>query len=81
MKSSRAFVLVEVEIGKIKEVLGVLRKADELKTIDAVTGPYDLIAVIEASDLNAITTLVTNTIGVIPGVTRTITCFAITLTP
>ena len=77
--SSRAFVLVEVEIGKIKEVLAVLKKVEELKSVDAVTGPYDVIAELEAEDLNAITSLVTNKIGLITGVTRTITCFAITL--
>ncbi|MEK7281675.1 MAG: Lrp/AsnC ligand binding domain-containing protein, partial [Chloroflexota bacterium] len=42
-----------------------------------VTGPYDVIIVAEAVDLNSIGELVTGKVHPIPGVTRTVTCLAI----
>ncbi len=47
--------------------------------MDAVTGPYDFIAVVEGSTLDAIGNLVTESIGIIDGVTRTTTCVAVTV--
>ena len=48
-------------------------------TLDAVTGPYDFIAVVEGPTLDAIGRLVTDEIGSIDGVTRTTTCVAISV--
>jgi DNA-binding Lrp family transcriptional regulator len=75
--AARAFVLIETAVGKTKDVIGILNKSDGIKSVDAVTGPYDIIAVIEAEDLNAIGSLVTNKVHPIPGVNRTVTCLAI----
>ena len=47
--------------------------------MDAVTGPYDFIAVVDGNTLDAIGTLVTDSIGVIDGVTRTTTCVAVSI--
>jgi DNA-binding Lrp family transcriptional regulator len=47
--------------------------------MDAVTGPYDFIAVVDGQSLDAIGSLVTDSIGVIDGVTRTTTCVAVTV--
>jgi DNA-binding Lrp family transcriptional regulator len=47
--------------------------------MDAVTGPYDFIAVLEGPSLDAIGQLVTESIGVVDGVTRTTTCVAISI--
>ena len=47
--------------------------------MDAVTGPYDFIAVVDGSSLDAIGNLVTESIGVIDGVTRTTTCVAVSI--
>ena len=48
-------------------------------SMDAVTGPYDFIAVIEGPSLDSIGQLVTESIGIVDGVTRTTTCVAISL--
>ncbi|MSP78513.1 MAG: Lrp/AsnC family transcriptional regulator [Dehalococcoidia bacterium] len=45
-----------------------------VKAADVVTGPYDIIAVAEMADLNAIGDLVTGGVQHIPGVYRTLTC-------
>ena len=47
--------------------------------LDAVTGPFDFIAVVEGPTLDAVGRLVTDEIGSIDGVTRTTTCLAVAI--
>jgi len=47
--------------------------------LDAVTGPFDFIAVVEGPTLDSVGRLVTDEIGTIDGVTRTTTCLAVSL--
>lgn len=75
--SIKAFVLIETAVGKTKEVLANLQKIEGIKSADAVTGPYDIIAVVEQYDLNAVGKLVTTKIHPISGVDRTISCLSI----
>ena len=75
--TAKAFVLMETKVGKTKEVIAVLMKTKGIKSVDAVTGPYDIIAVVEGDDLNAIGNLVTNNIHPVDGVDRTVTCLSI----
>ena len=75
--SAKAFILIETAVGKTKEVVSILNKLEDLKSVDTVTGPYDIIAVIEAEDLNKIGDLITGKIHAIEGITRTVTCLAV----
>ncbi len=75
--SAKAFVLVEVAVGKTKEVAGSLSQLKGVKSVNAVTGPYDIIAVVEGDTLNEIGDLVTSKIHPIAGISRTVTCLAI----
>ncbi|HEX75979.1 MAG TPA: Lrp/AsnC family transcriptional regulator [Dehalococcoidia bacterium] len=75
--AAKAFVLIETAVGKTKEVMASLQKMEGVKSVDAVTGPYDVIAVVEEDDLNAIGSLVTGKVHPVSGVTRTVTCLAI----
>lgn len=77
--TAKAFVLIETEVGKTKDVVVALQsqKAKEIKSVDLVTGPYDVIAVVEHDDFNAIGSLVTENIHPIPGIKRTVTCLSI----
>lgn len=75
--AAKAFVLIETAVGKTKDVIGVLQKIDGIKSVDAVTGPYDIIAIVEAEDLNAVGNLVTVKVHPIDGVNRTVTCLSI----
>jgi DNA-binding Lrp family transcriptional regulator len=61
-------------MGKTKEVVTVLERVAGVESIDAVTGPYDVIAVVEMPDLNALGDLVTKRIHSVDGVARTVTC-------
>ena len=75
--AAKAIVLIEVAVGKDKEVIAALSRLKGVKSADSVTGPYDMIAVIEGQNLNDIGDLVTAKIGRIAGITRTVTCLAI----
>ena len=70
----KAFVFIEATIGKTREVVTALEKLEGVKSVDAVTGPYDVIAVIEMPDVNAIGDLVAKQIHSVSGIARTVTC-------
>ena len=75
--AAKAFVLIETAVGKNKEVVAALNRLEGMKSVDVVTGPYDVIAVIEGVDLNAIGDLVTGKIHPITGISRTVTCLTV----
>ena len=74
---TKAYILIETDVGKSREVAGNLREVSGVTTVDAVTGPYDLITVVEAPDLNAVGDMVTSRIHTISGIARTVTCLSI----
>jgi DNA-binding Lrp family transcriptional regulator len=79
----KAYVLIETSPGKTKAVKASLVRIkgrdSTIITVDAVTGPYDFIAMVEGPNLDAIGRLVTDAIGEIDGVTRTTTCVAVSI--
>ena len=76
--AAKAYVLIETAVGKNKEVAVALRQLGSgVKSIDSVTGPYDIIATVEGETLNDIGELVTGKIHPIAGISRTVTCLAI----
>ncbi len=75
--AAKAFVLIETAVGRTKEVATALRRLKGVKSVDPVTGPYDVIAIIEAETLNDIGDIVTERIHPTPGISRTVTCLAI----
>jgi DNA-binding Lrp family transcriptional regulator len=68
-----AFIFIECTVGKAKEVARKVSKIGGVKISHAVTGVYDVIALIEASDVNALGTTVVSKIQAVPGVLRTST--------
>lgn len=73
----KAFVLIKIRAGEVKEVIRQLRKINSVVEAHMTFGPYDGVAVIEHTDLSAIGTLIATTIQPIPGVEQTLTCLAI----
>ena len=73
---AKAFVLIETAVGRNKEVVASLRQLKGVKWVDIVTGPYDIVAVIEGENLNDVGDLVTGKIHPIAGITRIVTCLA-----
>jgi DNA-binding Lrp family transcriptional regulator len=74
---ARAYMLIEAEVGQVAEVIAALRGLQGVRAVDVVTGPYDIIAVIELPEQRAIGQLVMDEIHGMAGIKRTITCLAI----
>ena len=77
--ATKAFVLVERAVGKTKLVYNALKKLDVVKSVDAVTGSYDIIVTVEGADPDTIGNIVTTKIHDAPGIMRTVTCLSIQL--
>ena len=77
--ATKAYVLIETAVGKTKDVLGSLRQVNGVKEADAVTGEYDVVAVVEAENLNSIGELVTGKIHTIVGIQRTTTYLSVSV--
>ncbi len=75
--TATAFVLIETAVGRTKEVVSTLKKIKGVKSVNTVTGPYDIIALIEAENLNEIGDLITGKIHDIGGISRTVTCLTV----
>ena len=75
--ATRAYILIETEVGLARNVLTALRSMDNVSESDIITGTYDLIALAEAEDMVALVDLVTARVQSIEGVERTITCVAV----
>lgn len=74
--AAKAYILIETKVGTTRDALQALQKVPGVRHIDAVTGPYDIIAVVDAEGLDAVGELVTSHIHSISGVVRTVTCLA-----
>ena len=75
--STKAYILIETSVGKSRAVSDALKALSGVEIVDPVTGPYDIIAVVGAQDLNAVGDLVTSNIHTIDGITRTVTCLSV----
>ena len=74
---TKAYILIETTVGTSTQVSDVLTNISDIVNVDAVTGPYDIIAIVSSNDLNSVGDLVTNEIHTIPGIVRTVTCLSI----
>ena len=69
-----AYILVQTEVGKAGQVTEKIKGLDGVVMVDGVTGPYDVIARVEADDLDALAKSVVMPMQEIEGITRTLTC-------
>ncbi|HEX7266457.1 MAG TPA: Lrp/AsnC ligand binding domain-containing protein [Streptosporangiaceae bacterium] len=72
-----AYVLVLTEVGKVAHVAHALSNLDGVEVAEDITGPYDVIASIQAPSLDQLGRLVVSRIQLVDGVTRTLTCMVI----
>lgn len=70
----RAYVLIQTEVGQIGRVAGEVGGIDGIGSAVAVTGPYDVIATVQAASIDALGTMVVSRIQAVKGITRTLTC-------
>jgi DNA-binding Lrp family transcriptional regulator len=70
----RAYILIQSQVGASAEVVRDVAQIKGVTSGEAVTGPYDVIALVEARNLDELGRLVVGTLQAIEGVTRTLTC-------
>jgi len=74
----KAYVLINTSPGRALEVAQRLQGEPGISAANAITGEYDVIAVCEAADVNAVGQLIVDTIQRVEGVFKTITCLVVT---
>lgn len=72
--SIKAYILANVEAGMGEEVVKALSAIEGVKSAHNVTGPYDVIALVEVPDTAVLGDLVINGIQLIDGIDYTLTC-------
>jgi DNA-binding Lrp family transcriptional regulator len=75
--TAKAYVLIETQVGKTKQVVKAIGRLQEVVSVDSVTGPYDAIAIVQAETLNYIDELIVSKVHPIAGISRTVTCLAL----
>ena len=73
----RAYVLITATAGKALEVVDHLDDQDGVIQCDAITGEYDVIALVEAADIGSVGRLIVEQVQSAPGVLKTVTCLAV----
>ena len=66
-----AYVLIKIAPGKSRSITQKISEVEGVKTAHPVTGMFDIIAYVEASDINHLTGTVRSKIQTIDGVLRT----------
>ena len=72
--TAAGYVLIKVSSKKARDVYHELKNKDYVQSLDAVLGPFDIIAIIQAEDYSNIGQIVMDDIRHIEGVTDTVTC-------
>lgn len=77
--SASAYVLIEVNAGKVSDALKQIQQIEGAQLADAVTGPYDIIVKIEAENTDALGKKITGKLQPVQGVLKTLTCMVVNL--
>lgn len=75
----KAYILIKIRSGELKDVVQALRKITEVVEAHMTFGPYDAIAVVETADLARLGSITALEIQPITGVEQTLTCLAVEL--
>lgn len=70
----QAYILIQSEVGMAASVAERIAGIKGVTLSEDVTGPYDVIARVEARNVDELGRLVIAKIQDVPGITRTLTC-------
>lgn len=70
----QAYILIQTDVGRATDVARAIAGIDGVVTVAAVTGPYDVIALARAADVDELGQIVIAKIQAAEGITRTLTC-------
>ena len=74
---AKAYVLISTVAEKTSSVVQELRKLSGVTAADLVSGPYDVVAVVQGRDANVVDRIILNDIRGVPGMNSTLTCLVI----
>ena len=75
--TTRAYILIETVVGRTAEVSAALEAMPAMKRVDMVTGPYDVIAIAEATDLPSLGNLISDEMHSIMEIVKTVSCLSV----
>lgn len=75
--SVAAYLLINTETGKEGDVVEALNKIKGVQHAHIVTGLHDAVCYVEAKELTDLKKVIIEEIRGIPGIARTVTCFAV----
>lgn len=75
----KAYILIQNEVGASREVARDVAQIKGVTSAEVVTGPYDVIVLAEAGNIDELGRLVVGQVQVVAGITRTLTCPAMRL--
>ena len=73
----RAYVLIEMVAGQSRSLVDAMTGTRGVRDAVRVTGPYDVVVVVEGRDLQQISRFVNDSIHTKRGVVRTTTCVSL----
>ncbi len=74
---ARVYMLGNVLPGKDRDIRDTLRGINGVVNADVITGQFDIVAVLEAKDINEIFTRILKKVRKVRGITRTETFIAV----
>lgn len=77
MNLVEAYILVTSAIGKVDEVAKELKGLENVKSAQMVTGAFDIVVLVEAEDLSALTNVVLKNVHKIDGIIDTTTAIVV----
>ncbi|AEB43397.1 MULTISPECIES: Lrp/AsnC ligand binding domain-containing protein [Micromonospora] len=75
----QAYILIQTEVGRARDVAGLIADLPGVVRVDAVTGPYDVVVLTEANTVDELGKLIVSNVQMVPGITRTLTCSVVRL--
>ncbi|HYN65721.1 MAG TPA: Lrp/AsnC ligand binding domain-containing protein [Ornithinibacter sp.] len=70
----QAYILIQTDVGRAASVASAIAELEGVALAEDVTGPYDVIARVEAGTVDELGKLVIAKIQDVEGITRTLTC-------
>ena len=70
----QAYILIQTEVGKASDVATAIGGISGVARVDAVTGPYDVVVLTEARNVDELGKMVVSKVQAVAGITRTLTC-------
>jgi hypothetical protein len=74
----RAYVLIDAEKGQSSSIVIALSEKPGVLAADVIWGPHDVVAIVEADDIDTLIHLVQTDISLIDGIAHLDTCLIVT---